>query len=339
MNEERIWELIGRQLAGEANKKEVAEIEQWRHTHPDNDKIYQTICEYWQSKEAVPTSHARHVWSILEKRINEHGYQEEKTHVSQKFYLWKLLKVAAVITLLLVSGLIFFHYRKQLFSDVTAKTEINPKGKRSKFTLPDGSQVWLNADSKLSYSDAFGEDKREIHLSGEAFFEVVRSPDLPFVIYLDNSRIQVLGTSFNVKFYKNDETVETSVLTGKVAFIRKTENAIQQDTAYYITPNYKLAFSKSSGLVEKLKVDSREDMAWTKGKLIFKNATWNAIAKTLERNYNTSIEFDNDALRNCRLTATFNGKTLKEILELIAMTQEFSYKTEQNRIVIMGRGC
>lgn len=94
-----------------------------------------------------------------------------------------------------------------------------------------------------------------------------------------------------------------------------------------------------NGQVKTMQVDSREDMAWIQGKLIFKNATWTTISQTLERNYNMPVEFENASLKNCRLTATFQNKTLQEILELISLTQEFTFKKEQKRIVIQGKGC
>lgn len=339
MKDEQIWNLIGRQLSGEASQEELIIIDLWKRSHPNNQVVHQIICEYWQSKHELPPSNARHIWSSLEQRINQKDFQEVSlgSYKKQKFQRWPL-KVAAIITILLLAGWSFYYYGEQAITTLTSTVIENPRGTKSKIVLPDGSQVWLNAESKLVYHQDFGEQNREVYLSGEAFFDVEKNPDLPFIIQLSKSHIQVLGTSFNVRSYDDDEIVETSVVTGKVIFVKEEQGGSKDGSVHYITPNHKLAFSKSTGHIEKMEVDSQENMAWTQGKLIFKNTTWAEIAKTLERTYNTDIEFENESIKNCRITATFNEKTLKEILAMIAMTQEFDYEIDQ-QILIKGQGC
>ena len=340
MEDKRIWSLISRKLAKEATPEELAEIEQWLQADPDHQLLYQTIYNYWQTQQLIPSSNSRQAWNALLNKIAQSEQQEKTVIFDLNLTRWRWLKVAAVVSLLLVAGLLVTRYYTQPFPYENATVTTTLKGQRTHITLPDGSTVWLNADSKLTYYQEFGEKEREVHLLGEAFFDVKKNPAVPFVIQLDNSRIQVLGTSFNVKAYGNEELVETSVVTGKVSFIADQQSTTQaHGTTYYITPNQKLAFSKRSRKVSKTEVDSQDDKAWIEGKLIFNNDSWDQIAKTLERNYDTALIFKNEQIRNCHLTATFQENTLKEVLDLIKMTEEFSYRTEQKSIVITGKAC
>ncbi len=338
MKDERIWNLIGRQLAGEAADEELAEIDQWLRAQPEHPRLHASIREFWQNRQKTTGSDASRVWQSLTQQINAETPEASKVSLPEKPRLAWFFKVAATVTVLLLAGWLLWQYGTQTLLNLTATVQENTRGNQSEIILPDGSRVWLNAESKLTYYPNFGAGSRTVYLSGEAFFEVEKNPDIPFIIHLGAHRIQVLGTSFNVKSYEDEETVETSVITGKVMFVKKAEHAGKNDSVYYITPNLKLALFKDSGQVETMRVDSREDMAWTQGKLVFKNESWDQIARILERTYDTAITFEDPALKNCRLTATFQKKTLEEVLELIAMTQDFSYEIHP-RVLIKGKGC
>ena len=108
----------------------------------------------------------------------------------------------------------------------------NAKGVKSTIELADGSKIWLNADSKVQYPALFNGSTREVYLNGEAFFDIAKNPSKPFIIHLSNGTVRVLGTSFNIKAYDNEPVVETSVATGKVAFIPKLKNNQRADTVF-----------------------------------------------------------------------------------------------------------
>jgi ferric-dicitrate binding protein FerR (iron transport regulator) len=122
----------------------------------------------------------------------------------------------------------------------------NAKGVKSTITLPEGSKIWLNADSKLSYPVAFNDKTREVYLRGEAFFDIRKNPDKPFIIHLANGTIHVLGTSFNVRAYDDEDKIETSVSTGKVAFIPKSPRQTRPDTVF-LTRDKKVSYRFGSG--------------------------------------------------------------------------------------------
>lgn len=339
MQEDHIWNLVGKQWDGTASPEEEKEIADWKNASTENTRLYDLICAYWGERSVAVSSSPQHTWKKVEARIADVEEKGGKAISLKRRSLYaRLLPIAATITLLILAGYYFFSSDIALLPAAEIVKE-TPKSVRTQIELPDGSKVWLNADSKLTYSKQFGETGREVSLTGEAFFEVQRNPALPFVIHLENdSRIQVLGTSFNVKAYASDEVVETAVLTGKVMFVSEKTSA-NTDTAYYLTPNQKLAFVKKSGKIERSEVNSQEEIAWIEGKLFFKNETWGHIAQILERSFNKQIRFENEVLKNCRLTATFEDNSLTEILDLISLTQEFDYTLQDNTVTILGKGC
>ncbi|WPP51465.1 FecR family protein [Catalinimonas niigatensis] len=340
MQEDRIWNLIGRQWDGTASTEEEKEIEEWKIATPENAQLYQVIYAYWKERRVPSADNAQHVWNSVKERISQKEQETDKTPFVRKIHLYKrLLPIAASVTLLILAGYFFFSPQVSFPLYPSEIVKETPRSVRTQMVLPDGSKVWLNADSKLTYPKQFGEVSREVSLTGEAFFEVEQNPELPFIIHLENdTRIQVLGTSFNVKAYTTDEVVETAVLTGKVMFVSE-KTSVRTDTTYYLTANQKLAFAKTSGTIETTEVNSQEEIAWIEGKMVFKNEKWSSIAHTLERNFNTQVHFENEALKNCRLTATFEDNSLTEILNLISLTQEFDYQKEGNTIIILGKGC
>jgi hypothetical protein len=176
-------------------------------------------------------------------------------------------------------------------SDQTASTMIQviiPYGKRSEVTLADGTHIWLNSGSQLSYPSNFKTGSREVYLSGEALFDVKPNPNKPFYVITQDIKIKVLGTSFNVCSYKDDNTMQTVLLHGKISAGR---NKLFSQTIDLI-PGERLTFEKTNKILSKDKVDVRLYASWINGYLIFDNARITEIYKKLERFYNQRIIVD-----------------------------------------------
>jgi ferric-dicitrate binding protein FerR (iron transport regulator) len=228
--------------------------------------------------------------------------------------------------------------------------QTNPKGTRSQIHLADGSTVWLNADSHLSYPKTFAGALREVSLEGEAFFTVTPNPKQPFVVRLKTGSVRVLGTSFNIRAYAGDSTVETSVVTGRVAFIPKSvttgqqpqpgrkETILTSDTLFLL-PNVRAIQSLNRQAVATQPTVAANQIAWTESKLVFRNTPMGEVAKTLERWYGTPVSLEGESLRQCPLTGTFQNQSLREVMTLIAMTNQFQYELTPTRVTIKGPGC
>ena len=207
---------------------------------------------------------------------------------------------------------------------------IIPYGKRSEITLADGTHIWLNSGSKLSYPTEFKNDSREVCLVGEAFFEVKPNPNKPFYVYTRDIRIKVLGTSFNVSSYNEDNSIQTVLLKGKVS---AGKNQLFAQTIDLI-PGERMIYTKNNENFAKDKVDVKLYASWVCGYLIFDNIPITEVYKKLKRYYNQDIVVEEGLEK-----ITFSGKldlkeNIKDVLENISFASSV-HALENNGIYII----
>lgn len=170
-----------------------------------------------------------------------------------------------------------------------------PRGCEFNLTLADGTRVWLNAGSSLKYPETFLGDKREVYLTGEAYFEVEHDKNAPFIVNTNEMNVRVLGTSFNIKAYSDDPTIVTTLVTGKVAqFYPEIDKEIT------LTPSRQSVFDRSSGKLETREVDTRESLAWKNGKIIADNERLEDIFRQLSRWYDFEVVYIQPSLKDTR---------------------------------------
>ena len=218
--------------------------------------------------------------------------------------------------------------------DETDKGAMNqiviPFGKRSEVTLSDGSHIWLNSGSQLSYPSVFGSDSREVYLSGEAFFEVSSDKDKPFFVICKELNVRVLGTKFNISAYNEDPVIKTVLLEGK---INASKNRLFSKEIS-LSPGEGITFDKAEGNIVKSKVNVRLYTSWISGYLFFENESTPEVLKKLERYYNREIQIDESLNNN-----TFSGKLdlsddLNKVLESISFASSLEV-SEQDSIFII----
>lgn len=339
MNDDKFWLLVARHFSGEGSAEDEAELKKILDNSPEDKARYEALVLYWgkskQRGESELAAAYRKVQSRLEQPTN--GSRDRRPLQRSRTMFRRGIRISIAACLLITAG--FFTWR-QLDEPASAwNTRTNSKGQRSTIVLADGSTVWLNAESKLRYPDKFSGGVRQVYLEGEAFFDVTKNPQVPFVIHLSDGIVRVVGTSFNIKAFKNENKVETSVVTGKVAFIAKGKNVSSKGDSVLITPNLKAVYFKESKELIQLSTDSNEDKAWIDGTLIFKSTSFNEITKVLERTFGKKIVFDNEGLKACKLTATFANTSLDEVLELLSKTKDYTYKEIDGEWHIDGTGC
>jgi ferric-dicitrate binding protein FerR (iron transport regulator) len=249
-----------------------------------------------------------------------------------------IFAIASVLTLMSQKGndaIRFIAQTPAPEQDVTIQTA---KGKRSVITLDDSTQVWLNADSKIVYSKKFlpGE-KRIVFLEGEAFFDVAEDKSRPFVVNASGMSVVVLGTAFNVKAFKNDPSIETTLLRGEVAI--QTGNNQKENIT--LRPNQQAVYvKKSKQVILENHVEAADYASWKEGQLYFKDETFKTIAQELERWYDIEITISDKRSENCRFSANMNNKTLEEVLELFATSESsFKYEVRGKEVSVIGNFC
>lgn len=211
-----------------------------------------------------------------------------------------------------------------------------PKGVRSRITLADGTQVWLNADSRMQYSGDFMKgDVREVYLQGEAFFDVTPDASRPFVVHVQDMEIRVLGTAFNVKGYEEDSRIEATLVHGKISI---EGNAAYEDVT--LAANQRAVFIKEEkGLLVENNVETDTYTSWRRGVLAFDDQPLYEILPILERTFNVTIHTDDAYALDCRFTAKISNKSLDEVLELFRTSDTIGYSIAGKDVYIKGSFC
>lgn len=212
-----------------------------------------------------------------------------------------------------------------------------PFGKKFKITLSDGTKVYLNSGSNITYPTKFDNSKeRVVELQGEAFFEVVKNTKKPFIVKTDLLNVRVLGTNFNVSAYKNDEVNSVILVTGKVAVSKSIGFENEESKSVLLKPNYSASIKR--GYEDKIVVSPVSNLnkyiSWKNKELEFKNDKFIDITKKLERNFNVKIVSDNTTLNNIEFTGNFNKQDVFDILDAFRVHTQFNYTVKNNSIII-----
>lgn len=224
-------------------------------------------------------------------------------------------------SILLLAGLGFFYISS---SAVTTKQFVAGLGEHKKITLPDGTQIWLNAGSLLKYPSEFKGDTREVYLSGEAFFDVAKDKKHPFIIHTNKMDTKVLGTSFNVQAYPEQATQEVSVLTGRV----NVKSTVTEENVY-VTPGQKVVFkSKNSSLHAFRDIPMNSISLWRKNIIVFEDTPLPEVVATIKRNYNITVDVENKNLNNLKISAYFKELPADQVIRLVCNIINANYKLE-----------
>lgn len=234
-----------------------------------------------------------------------------------------MLRVAAAV-FLITSVAAFFYYKSTRFSRVQYVIITVPKGQKMKLTLSDGSTVMLNAGSRIRYPEIFNRETRSVTLlEGEAFFDVKRNGEKPFVVETPGTQTQVLGTAFNVQAYQAFKEVKVTVMRGKVAV---KEAGTGEQKPVLLLPDEQVIVNTATGYQTKKHINANESIGWMQGKFLFRNETLMNVALILENSYNVKIEFNKETTKEIRFTANFNSTdSLEKILFAIAKANGITY--------------
>jgi len=369
MNRDKIWHLFARKLTAEASKEELHELDQL--VQEDSSQYYelQSIIHLWEQEPQRDAEYLEATYHLHYEKMKKLGFEpgiseeKEKTGYRHRLSIFSgvKVKVAAVglLSAIIIIAVTFGFLKNKENAPLVVsekgsalKNEVVVKrGSNTQFKLPDGSTVWLNAGSKLNYDKINESGVREVYLTGEGYFDIIRNPKRPFIIHTSTIDIKVLGTKFNVKAYPDDKTVETSLIRGSVEVSLKN----RPEEKYLLKPNQKLillndGYDKSADAQQALqgrlpvitirqlsyiKGDtSAVEISWVRNKLIFEDEPFMELAKRMERWYDVKFEFKNKNVQEERLTGSFDGETLEKAMDALTITTRFKYKIENKLIVI-----
>lgn len=215
--------------------------------------------------------------------------------------------------------------------DLEYNTLQTPKGGEYSLVLADGSKVWLNADSKLKYPIAFSETERTVFIEGEAYFEIAEDKNKPFIVHTSAYSVNVLGTSFNVMAYNDEQKIATTLVEGSVKITKPDiENPI------YLIPGQQAILPNKSNKIEIKSVDTHHFTAWKEGLFVFQSEQLGSIAKKLSRWYDCEIHFEDLKLQETKFTGSLRRNTeLEELLNIISQTCNINFTLNENKVLII----
>jgi transmembrane sensor len=370
MKEDTIALLLSKKLAGEASKEELDALQHWLQQHPEEAFTYEIINGIKQDTDSNdeelknPGTWARNSWDKLQLAMNEPEPEvmplqimdpaDENSTPVRKLNWYG---VAAAITGLtvLVSGYFYWNRTSIPTDNEIAKNQIfMERGNRSSVKLPDGTLIWMNSSSKLTYGDGFAKGNRDVYLEGEAYFNIQKDEAHPFIIHTKKMDIKVLGTVFNVKAYPEDHMTEAALLSGKISVnIKGGKEQYSRDIV--LLPEQKLVVNNSANLDEHFSMDELteatspikilpvhcvegnaicDEVGWVYNKLIFKDQTFQALAIRMERWYDVNIHFEDNSLKTETFNGVFEKENITEALKALQLATDFSFRHEGNDIYL-----
>lgn len=298
-------------------------IEEWYKQSPENEKrldqIYFILCVKDRMEVMNSVNPEEALSGFKNKLRNKSKFNVFRNHISI------IQRVAAFlcIPLFLLSAYLFL---KPAENSVQIVDVVTNAGMVSSFKLPDGTKVWLNSGSRLSYPTRFNDENRTVKLEGQGFFDVVKNPDTPFIVKTEeNYSVKVYGTEFNVSAYKDDNYVETTLVSGSIELFAG-------NNSQKVKPGEKTIFDKRSCDLKVIKVNTEYDTAWKDGSIIFKNHTMEDVLKILGRHYNVRFVVKDQRVMSSVITGKFDYEQLPQLMEYLKIASGIKYEIKKPQI-------
>jgi ferric-dicitrate binding protein FerR (iron transport regulator) len=338
MNNKEIENLIAKHLSGETSPQEQNEFRLWLNSSEKHQEEFRNIALAHQLSKGISTNGSKSaVFSKIQQRI--HADEHNKTDGSGKKIeasIRRWLSIAASIILILATGLFYYlnTNSEQLAgghpSEMIVKS--NPAGQKSKVFLPDGSIVWLNSESSVSFEKEFTTEYRHIHLKGEAFFEVVKDNSRPFVVYSGSISTTALGTAFDVNAFDEDH-ITVSLTNGKVNV--ETTNTEGENTGLIINAGEGVIYNPSNEQkIDKIEIDPEKVRLWRDGLLELTDASLAQTIIELERWYGVNIVLLNEPIQTWNANGLFDNEYLNNVLTSLSFSQGFEYEIVGKKVNI-----
>lgn len=313
----KIEELLPRYCEGLATEEERLQVEAWMDESEENRRMAKQVHALYL---ATDTLH------VMKKVDPEKALSRVKSRMTgkKKTMWWEWAqRAAAVLFIPLLVTLMVQHWgndEQELAQMMEIKT--NP-GMTTSLTLPDGTLVFLNSESTLSYPSRFDGDTRNVNLQGEAYFEVAKNPEKKFIVSTPHrSQIEVLGTHFNVEAYEKENRVSATLVEGKIGFIYKCDNASKK---VLMAPGQKLVYDSKDSKVQLYATSGESEIAWKEGKIIFRNTPLEEGLRMLEKRYNVEFIIKNNRLKGDSFTGAFTNQRLERILEYFQLSSQIRW--------------
>lgn len=327
------YDEIAGYIRQELSEQERHKIDMWINSSAENRKLFEQLLNEWENIYDSPEQSVRadkdKIWSGISSHI--------RTSLPVKSYTRKLLiKVAGIAAMVaIIVGVAATVFVKSTidsaFLSQSVTTIETMQGQKMQMTLPDGTKVWLNSGSKLTYAGDFNRSERIVNLEGEAFFNVTKNQSKRFKVRTSDVDIVVKGTSFDVSAYNDDREISVSLLEGKVVITDKTGKYMTD-----LNPDELAIISRQNLKYTLFKDDANTYRSWTQDQLIFYNEDIYEVTKKLERWYGINIKLVNPDEKQ-KYTFSVKTESLRELLELFNKLTPIDYKINGKEVTIINK--
>lgn len=326
--------ILIKHFQGTASNAESMEVEGWLKENESHQTDYEQYIKIWQSSEEAKTFHQISVdadWSAFQQKLNDSQKVVPLTTKKNIPYF----SIAAVIAVLIGLSLIFLYPWDSNSSADVKTVHYTTTSVPKQLKLSDGTTVYLRAPSTFSYPENFTGPERKVKLEGEAYFEVAKDAEHPFIIESPVSQTEVLGTAFNLRAFSDEKSESLYVVEGKVRFSEK-ENP---DNQLILTEEEGASLETNSRKLNNI-TTSANLVSWKTGKLVFEELPLDLVLKDLERHYGITAAFAPSVSNpNCPVTTAYSDATLKDVLEELSTVLDLSYQLEKNQLIITDINC
>lgn len=338
-------DILWRYIRGIASEEETAYVEKWKEEDSGNEKILEQVACIYYAQRTKERILKRDSLSAFEK------VQQRKRRQKRRIYLRRAVSIAAGIAFIISLGVNSLLWNKTEIAETQYITVQTNAGMRTNLDLPDGTRVYLNSASKLTYPVPYDPKERKVLLEGEGYFEVRSNPEQPFIVSIANDRMRVkaLGTIFNINAYPGEKEIYTTLVEGTVVLQYTdanrdiTEKRVETagEIMYNLSsrhivmneqkliPAEKASYNLPTGKTDIRKVNTINEYAWKEGKLIFKDTPMPEVLSKLSNYYNVKFEIKNPVIREYAFTGTFDNKQLFQILDYFRHTSNINYTIRQ----------
>jgi len=347
------WPLIIGSIQGKNSDEESQTLSHWINSSELSRLIYEEILaddqlKTWLSNEKWDENSRE--WGQILSRIEP---KIRMITMKRKSFV-AIVSIAAAVILFLGTGFYFMYLKYTALNNIQTESftsVFSPRGQRTQVILPDSTKVWLNGGSSLKYAMDYNKVDRKVITEGEAFFEVKKNTQKPFVVLSHEIKVKVYGTSFNIKAFPDEKQIETTLVSGSLSVVSVAPDG-SEGQEIFLVPNEKCIYEKRDKLLSKSNnqapqqatrlqktdhslhvkiarnINTEAEKNWKDGKLIFRNEPFSELAVKMERWFDVKIHFEDEQVRNYKFTGIFEKETINQAMEALKLSSQQSYRYE-----------
>lgn len=335
MKRKECLEIFERYILNQATPEETERLSSWIRNNKEISALLENQISNSSSKidREVQLRMLRNIQKEIgfdDNSLSDMDGRKAMDHrINSHFRFNRWMRAAAMIILpMLTAAGVYFYMADTKSTDPDPLVISVEKGQKANVTLPDGSKVWLNSQTKLTYSQDFNVKERRLQLDGDAFFEVAHDPGKPFIVQNNDVSVEALGTAFEVKAYAEDDFVTSILIRGKIRVAVSGGEAV-------LKPNEMVSYHKPTGKLSQSTLVNAEDfIGWMHDQLHFENESLGNIAKIIERTYNVKVVFRSESLKEQHYTGTVDNNSLENFLNVISLTSPVSFRINNQQVIL-----